>query len=183
MGDPDVSILVAPKALNLYDRLHKEAKEQKKAESANSEITAPNANPLQAPAMPGTVNWFYGPQAASVPYLAAHAVPAGYPGPPPGYSQFPIDPALPPSLSRRQPPADPLLAQWLEQCDSGPRGADGHQFLTFLPALNANWLTRLSDIARLTSPKDLIDCTLEHPPKMPFGTASRLLDYAKSDYQ
>lgn len=174
-----MSILNPPKSLNLYDRIRKEGKEQTKGESAgHGDINKSNMNAPQAtPPMPVPPNWFFGQPGMFYPPYPHQG---GFHGPHPGYPQLPTAEPVPP---RTQPRADPLLSEWLVECDSGPRGSDGHSFASFLPALNASWITRLSDIARLTTPKDLIDCTSEHPPKMPFGTASRLLDYAKTDYK
>lgn len=161
--------------MKIYDRL-REGKGEGKVAAAGGPGTAGATNPMGSPFNPMMMPpWIYGQQSMGMPF-------PGYAGPGyQGYQQAPFPPM--PNPLPAQPPADPLLSEWLKECETGARGADGHRFTDYLPALQASWLTRVSDIARLSSAKDLIDRTLDYPPEMPYGVASRLLDYAKSDYR
>lgn len=162
--------------MKVYDRPRMKMKEEVKSTAvaptrneASEAVGNSNPNlswPANAMFMPP---WFFPPYASAGAFPAS---PAAVPLPP-----------TPTASSKSTPPCDPLLSEWLKQCDEGPRGADGHLFTSYLPAFQANWMTRLSDIARLSSAKDLLDCVADYQPKMPFGTASRLLDYAKTDYK
>jgi hypothetical protein len=152
---------------------------RKQAKDAQKNVNIPSGPGVQAivPSvapqnLPMIPPWFYG----AMPLYPGYTAPSAYQGYPP--APFPNPP-----IPNLQPPNDPPLTEWLEKCDLGPCGIDGHNFKSYLPAFQENMMTRLSDIAWLSSPNDLINCTLAIEPKMPFGTASRLLDYAKSDYQ
>lgn len=136
--------------------------------------------PLQVAQM--MMPWLYGHPGAFYPPFPGSGV-NGYPGH--QMPQFPgvVAPAPPPAVAPAVPLNDPLLSDWLNHCDSGPRGADKHDFASYLPAFSANMIIRLSDIARLDSAKQLIESVGDYHPKMPFGTANRLIQYAKADYR
>lgn len=78
---------------------------------------------------------------------------------------------------REDPRMFPLLSEWLVDLDAGSQGVDGHEFASYLPALESAKYMRTSDIA------DSLDATRLRAicADMPEGTANKLLSYAKAD--
>jgi hypothetical protein len=79
----------------------------------------------------------------------------------------------------RDPTAFPLIREWLQELDAGPRGADGHNFQQYANDFKENRIYRISEIADATSftRAELLQIC----PSMKFGTANNLLTYARED--
>ncbi|QRV85188.1 hypothetical protein RhiJN_13206 [Ceratobasidium sp. AG-Ba] len=175
---PDVTIYTAPKCLKLHERLSDEEVDNRATRSDARDASRSTPGNAQAPTTP-----------QHYPPMFYPGWPPFYPPPPPGSGAFPPNPYNTQAPMHNPPPqskpsADPLLSEWLAQCDTDKtRGADGHGFASFLPQFEYCRLTRVSDVARFATPDSLWDAISERLPRMPYGTAAWLLDYAKADYQ
>lgn len=70
----------------------------------------------------------------------------------------------------------PRISEWLRNLDDGRRGADGHNFSTFIGYFAEHKYIRISDIADGLTPADLTKGA-----GMAEGTAKRLISYAEAD--
>jgi hypothetical protein len=71
----------------------------------------------------------------------------------------------------------PLISDWLQQLDNGPRGADGHHFSQFVSFFERHKYIRICDIADNLSASSLsAKCD-----GIADGTAQNIISYAKAD--
>ncbi|QRW02455.1 hypothetical protein RhiLY_01453 [Ceratobasidium sp. AG-Ba] len=179
LQNPEVTIFKAPKSLKLHERKSDEITDGAEVQPGGTGASTPST-PAQALAQP--------PPTHQYPPPFYPRWPPYFPPPTPGSGGYPPHPyGMPtpptPTPTRAQPPNDPLLSEWLVQCDTHTvRGADGHKFSSLLPQFDACRITRVSNLARFDTPNQLREAVSDHPPKIPYGTAARLLEYAKADY-
>lgn len=70
----------------------------------------------------------------------------------------------------------PRVAEWLQELDQGPRGADGHNFTQHGARLEQNMFMRIFQLETLMEEKLVAVCESMAP-----GTATLIMQYARKD--